>query len=490
MVLLGVGTAVSAVLHLPGGDPTRRSDRARRWPGPPRSTPGGRRSSPGRSPRGNDRRGRRDVPGPRARHLPGHWRGRRCRRRRAPPGGRGRGGCLDPTARPVVVRARPQPPWRSWSPGVSTSPGSCRPWRCSVAVWPGWRRFAVGRRRAGPSTAGTGSEAVPTASEDRPGAPVRVAGGGGDSRWWRPRASSAMLGQPAVRPAGPPGRRHRAPLISDTSAPGRQILTGPDPTDPFMLTIGNRYYLYTSEGTTRSTYRCGPVRPGRGPAPLDVLPHLPAWATGGATWAPDVHQVTGGWALYFTALLRGEPRPTASVPPSRRPPGPFVATDRPFICQLDHRGSIDARVIVDSGRLVMLWKSEDNANPAYQVPTRTATPGSIRNTSVPTVAPCSAGRQDPGSFAAVGRHHRRGAGHGRGLGHLLALLLRQLVLPVVVRDRRCACQSPLGPCADVDPTPFIGSNLQGSGPGEESLFVEAATSGSCTTPSRPMTLAP
>jgi hypothetical protein len=34
------------------------------------------------------------------------------------------------------------------------------------------------------------------------------------------------------------------------------------------------------------------------------------------------------------------------------------------------------------------------------------------------------------------------------------------------------CQSPFGPCADNYPQPFLGSNRQGVGPGEESLFAD------------------
>ena len=33
-----------------------------------------------------------------------------------------------------------------------------------------------------------------------------------------------------------------------------------------------------------------------------------------------------------------------------------------------------------------------------------------------------------------------------------------------------ACESPLGPCSDPDPDPFLGSNEQGAGPGEASIF--------------------
>lgn len=37
-----------------------------------------------------------------------------------------------------------------------------------------------------------------------------------------------------------------------------------------------------------------------------------------------------------------------------------------------------------------------------------------------------------------------------------------------------ACQTPFGPCSDLSPKPFIGSNLQGQGPGEESLFEDGS----------------
>ena len=195
-------------------------------------------------------------------------------------------------------------------------------------------------------------------------------------------------------------------------APARTILRGPDDTDPYMVSWQGQDVIYTSEGTT---FLNVPVRvgmPGHWGPVTDALPRLPHWATGGATWAPDVHQVAGGWALYFTALLRGAPTPTHCIGDafSSSPTGPFVATDRPFICQLDHRGSIDARVIVDSGHLVMLWKSEDNANPGVPGPDQNGYTGIYSQyPQCRRSHPARSGRQDPESFAAVGRHHRRGA---------------------------------------------------------------------------------
>lgn len=258
-------------------------------------------------------------------------------------------------------------------------------------------------------------------------------------------------------------------------APARTILSGGDATDPYMLSWQGRDVIYTSEGTT---FLNVPVRVGApghwGPA-TDALPHLPRWAMAGATWAPDVHQVSGGWALYFSALVRGATMPTHCIGAafSSSPTGPFVATDRPFICQLDHRGSIDARVFDDGGHLVMLWKSEDNANPHVPGPDQNGETGiyaqslgsdgrTLLGEPVKILGPSQQWEgtivEAPDMVEAWGTYWLFFSGNwyyssSYGIGV-------------------AACQSPFGPCADVNPEPFIGSNLQGSGPGEESLFVD------------------
>jgi hypothetical protein len=265
------------------------------------------------------------------------------------------------------------------------------------------------------------------------------------------------------------------PHLVDTSAPGRQILTGPDPTDPFMLRVGGRYYLYTSEGlsTLNVPLRVGP-RPGTWRPPTDVLPVLPAWAEGGLTWAPDVHRVRGGWALYFTTLVKGIDPPTHCIGAAfaRSPSGPFEPDNVPFICQLDHRGSIDARVIdTPGGHLVILFKSEDNANPSVPGPdqdgptgiyaqhlspdgrTLLGTPTRILGPSEPWEGTIV---EAPDMIEAWGTWWLFFSGNwysspSYGIGV-------------------AACQSPFGPCTDPDPAPFLGSNLQGPGPGEASLF--------------------
>ena len=265
------------------------------------------------------------------------------------------------------------------------------------------------------------------------------------------------------------------PHIADASNPGRQILTGPDPTDPRMLNVDGRYFLYTSQGTTTLNVplRSG-SRPGRWSAPTEVLPVLPAWAQGGQTWAPDVHRVAGGWALYFTTLIRGMNPRTHCIGAAyaKSPSGPFAATKAPFICQLDHRGTIDARVIdTPGGHLVILFKSEDNANPSVPGPDQNGLTGIYaqhlsadgrtllgRPTKIlgPTQAWEGSIVEAPDMIQAWGTWWLFFSGNwysspSYGIGV-------------------AACQSPFGPCTDPNPAPFLGSNLQGPGPGEASLF--------------------
>jgi hypothetical protein len=265
------------------------------------------------------------------------------------------------------------------------------------------------------------------------------------------------------------------PPSATPQAPGRDILKGPDATDPYMLHIDRRYYLYLSEGTT---FMNVPLRVGNKLGhwgkPIDALPHLPAWAEPGLTWAPDVHKVAGGWALYYSALLRGVNPYThcigSAFAASAR--GPFVASPHPLICQLAHRGSIDARIFVQSkGHLDLLWKSEDNANPSVPGPDQNGYTGiyaqrlsasgrALLGKPTKIFAPSEPWEgtivEAPDMVKAWGEYWLffsgnwyDSASYGIGVAE---------------------CQSPFGPCSDPDPKPFLGSNLQGVGPGESSVF--------------------
>jgi hypothetical protein len=258
--------------------------------------------------------------------------------------------------------------------------------------------------------------------------------------------------------------------------PGKYILRGPgDATDPYMLEIGARYYLYTSEGTTflNVPLHIG-AQPGHWGKVIDALPKLPAWAEPGLTWAPDVHKVAGGWALYFSSLLRGVTPYTHCIGSafSSSPSGPFVPSPHPFICQLAHRGSIDARVYVEAGnQLVMLWKSEDNANPTVPGPDQDGLTGIYaQNLS-------ANGRVLLGNPVKIFSPSQQWEGTiveapdmVEAWGIYWLFYSGNWYYSTTYGIGVAECQSPFGPCADPDTKPLVGSNRQGAGPGEESLF--------------------
>ena len=110
----------------------------------------------------------------------------------------------------------------------------------------------------------------------------------------------------------------------------------------------------------------------------DSLPTLPTWAmlvrppgswsappgTSTMTWGPTVHQVSGGWALYYSTEDASTQRECLGVALSSSPTGPFSDTSSvPLVCQGDLGGDIDPSVVVPApGQLALVWKNDGNAN--------------------------------------------------------------------------------------------------------------------------------
>jgi hypothetical protein len=297
--------------------------------------------------------------------------------------------------------------------------------------------------------------------------------------------ATASLAVPAVAgspdaPAGDPPLSGAAsgyespPPAADPAAPGTFVSFGGDETDPFMDVDDGTYYLFTSR-EAHGTVANVPVRTGTvvgrwGPV-SDALPQLPPWAAPGWAWAPDVHRFGDHDVLYFTALLRGSSPATmcigAAVGP--RPSGPFVALAAPFVCQTALGGSIDPRTFVDAdGQAYLIWKSDQNAvsdvTPT-QIYSQPLSADGLELLGRPTqiFGPDEAWQGEiveaPDLVEVAGAYFLFYSGSwfnqpGYAIG----------VAP---------CAGPLGPCADTSPAPLLGSNEQGTGPGEESVFADA-----------------
>jgi beta-xylosidase len=95
----------------------------------------------------------------------------------------------------------------------------------------------------------------------------------------------------------------------------------------------------------------------------DALPTLPAWASTGRTWAPDVSAAPGGgYVMYVTAWHTASDRQCIGVATSASLDEPFTpASDEPIVCPIEQGGAIDASTFTDAdGTRYLLWKTDGN----------------------------------------------------------------------------------------------------------------------------------
>jgi len=263
------------------------------------------------------------------------------------------------------------------------------------------------------------------------------------------------------------------PLSPDPFKPGVAVSSGEDESDPYLLVADGRYFLYTSGvpgllnvpvATSTDFESWSPVQ--------DALPALPAWATPGYTWAPDVHRFGSTWELYFTAMLRGWSPPTECIGSASgtSPLGPFVARATPLICQLGLGGSIDPRVFTDSsGAHWMLWKSEQNIGGASTPTMLWSQPLSADGLTL-TGRPSLLMEPDEGWQGTIVEAPQMVEVDGAYWVFYSGNWFNQPAY--AIGAARCA--GPSGPCADTSTLPLLGSNAQGLGPGEESVFEDAS----------------
>jgi hypothetical protein len=266
---------------------------------------------------------------------------------------------------------------------------------------------------------------------------------------------------------------YEPPALADPAQPGFTINSGADQPDPFLYEQDGRVYLFTSQDgiPTNVPVRSGTVV-GQWGAVTDALPDPPAWATPGVMWAPDVARFGDHYMLYFTTQLRGFSPKTMCIGDavSTALQGPYLAASAPFICQQSLGGSIDPRVFTDSNGLsYMVWKSDQNAqsdSADTQIYSQLLSVDGTHLLGSPTVV---FGPDEPWQGHIVEAPQLvlvRGAywlfysgGWFNQPGYAIGV---------------ARCSGPLGPCADTSAAPLLGSNAQGVGPGEESVFANGA----------------
>jgi hypothetical protein len=141
--------------------------------------------------------------------------------------------------------------------------------------------------------------------------------------------------------------------------------------DPSVLHYGGTYYAFATQNYAPhsqtvniqlSTSTDGVTWTA---SPLDALPHLPAWAQIGDTWAPTVAYNGSEFVMYYSATLAPDGGQCIGQAVSSTPEGPYVDdSTAPFLCQSggpDLGGSIDPDIFVDpGGGATLIWKSDGN----------------------------------------------------------------------------------------------------------------------------------
>jgi beta-xylosidase len=257
--------------------------------------------------------------------------------------------------------------------------------------------------------------------------------------------------------------------------PAVVVTPGENVPNPFVAVDGQEYVMFASQGawlTPNVPFRVSSSPTSWGPVLGDALPNLPPWAGYGFTWAPDVRKVGDRFVMWFTALVKGVSPMTQCIGAawSLYLVGPYQPLPAPAVCPLDHHGAIDPRMFAaPDGSLWLDWKTDDNADVPGDSHTtiyaQRLTPDGLTPAAPPvplvTADLTWEGRivEAPQMVAAAGHYWLFYSGNwfnqpAYGIG--------------VAR-----CDGPAGPCTKTLPQAWLGSDRQGQGPGEGSLFHDA-----------------
>jgi beta-xylosidase len=237
--------------------------------------------------------------------------------------------------------------------------------------------------------------------------------------------------------------------------------------DPFILTVGNEYYGYATNSAAGNIQIIQSADLTHWTTVGDALPHEPAWAQPGATWAPSVLQRGSTFVLYYSAIYAPTGEQCISDAVATRPQGPYVdSSSAPLICQVALGGSMDPSPFVDAaGTPYLIWKSQGAGN---QPPTLWSQQLSPDGTTL------VAGEATP--LLTPSQGWQGGVVEGPSLvttgGQYLLFYSANNWQTARYAIGVARCSGPLGPCAETSDRPLLASQPTFSGPGGPSVFTD------------------
>jgi beta-xylosidase len=169
-----------------------------------------------------------------------------------------------------------------------------------------------------------------------------------------------LTGCAAGQGAGDPG----ASATPDETAADSVFAIDADFPDPDVIPAGDGYAAFATGGHGMNIrYAASDDLETWTVDSRDALPKLPAWASTGRTWAPDVAEdPAGGYLMYVTAEHTDSGRQCIGVAASDTVDGEFTpVSDEPLVCPVEEGGAIDAATFDDAdGTRYLLWKTDGN----------------------------------------------------------------------------------------------------------------------------------
>jgi hypothetical protein len=258
--------------------------------------------------------------------------------------------------------------------------------------------------------------------------------------------------------------------------------------DPFVLTVGGRYYAFSTNSGAGDVQVITSTNLVNWSFVGNALAGLPSWANNGSTWAPAVLHLAAtpatpgtpaapgkpavpatpaqpeAYVMYYTVRDRASGDECLSTAVSAAPTGPyFDRTQSALVCESSDGGSIDPTPFVDSdGSMYLLWKRERAVQPAtLQIQRLTANGRALTGPSFNLLQSDRAWQhgvmEAPSMIHAAGTYYLFFAG-GFWNTATYATGVAQ-------------CDTPIGPCHEL-PSPVMVTNSTVVGPGGASVFTD------------------
>jgi len=237
--------------------------------------------------------------------------------------------------------------------------------------------------------------------------------------------------------------------------------------DPSISDFGGVYWAYSTQtGFANTPAATSTDLDNWTPAGGSIFPTLPLWATFGFTWAPTVSQnASNQYVMFYSAKETSSGLQCIGRATALAPNGPFLDSNLgPVVCQTNVGGDIDPNIFTDSnGQSYLEWKSDGNSSSDLAGLWAQPLDSNFNLIDSPKLLLTNGGQawqgqivEGPAMTKINGAYYLFYSGNDYDTS--------QYAIGYTT------CTSPMGPCANTEFNPVLGTSEGMSGPGGETFF--------------------